>query len=158
LLVGITSDTHGYRGRIRECASDLQQCDYILHAGDFYEDSQYIAAYTNRRVIAVVGNCDHMVSGPVEETVVLGGKKIYLTHGHLYKVKQGTTLLARKAKSLKSDIVVYGHTHSPRVFEEDGILFINPGSLSMPRHDSRASFVVMEILKDVVRTAIVVVA
>lgn len=157
LLVAATSDTHGYRERIRESACDLQQCDYILHAGDFYEDSQYIAAYTKRRVIAVVGNCDHMVLGPLEETVVLGGKRLCLTHGHLYKVKQGTSLLVRKAKSLGSDIVIYGHTHYPNIFEEDGILFVNPGSLCVPRMGSKPSFAVLNITKDNVSAGIVVV-
>ncbi len=42
---------------------------------------------------ACSGNCDYMVRGLVEEMLVLGGKRIYLTHGHIYKVKQDLTLL-----------------------------------------------------------------
>ena len=41
---------------------------------------------------------------------------------------------------------MYGHTHTPVVEEENGILVINPGSLTFPRQQGRRpSYAVMEI-------------
>ncbi|HHY16616.1 MAG TPA: metallophosphoesterase [Firmicutes bacterium] len=147
MLIGVISDTHGDRNKIRECLPHLEKVEYILHAGDYYEDAQIIAAFTRCKVIAVTGNCDYMVRGPVEEMLVLGGKRIYLTHGHIYKVKQDLSLLIKRARALGTEIAVFGHTHAPQVFRRDGLLFVNPGSLHSPRQGYHPSFALLEIVK-----------
>ncbi len=44
------------------------------------------------------------------------------------------------------DIVVYGHTHKPVVEIDEGVIAVNPGSLSYPRQDGRKpSYMIMEI-------------
>lgn len=44
------------------------------------------------------------------------------------------------------DIVMYGHTHRPVVDTEDGVIAVNPGSLSYPRQEGhRPSYIVMEL-------------
>ena len=41
---------------------------------------------------------------------------------------------------------MYGHTHMPVIEDEDGILVINPGSLTYPRQRGRRpSYAVMQI-------------
>lgn len=154
MLIGVVSDTHGDRIRIQKCLPHLEQVDYVLHAGDYFEDAQIIAASVKCKVIAVVGNCDYMVRGPVEEMVVLGGKKIFMTHGHIYKVKKNLTLLMARAKALGAEIAVYGHTHAPNVFRRDGILYVNPGSLHSPKQGFPPSFALIEISKRSVKARI----
>ena len=47
------------------------------------------------------------------------------------------------------DIVMYGHSHKPVVDIDDGIIAINPGSLTYPRQDGRKpSFIIMELDKN----------
>ena len=38
----------------------------------------------------------HMVRAPFEELLVLNGKRVYLTHGHLYNVKGDLSALAEE--------------------------------------------------------------
>ncbi len=144
MLIGVVSDSHGNRIKMHECLPYLKKVEYLLHAGDFYEDAELIAGVLNCQVTAVVGNCDYMVKGPTEEMIVLDGNKIYLTHGHLYKVKRNLTGLFKRAKSLKAQIVVFGHTHFPEVFHKSGILFVNPGSLDSPRHGYEPSVAIID--------------
>ena len=44
--------------------------------------------------------------------------------------------LKAAAKERKAQIVIFGHSHMPYLQEEDGITFLNPGSISKPRQVS----------------------
>lgn len=133
MLIGILSDTHGDLRRVEECLDLMQNVELLLHAGDFYEDAQKIGLGAGLKVVAVTGNCDYMVKGPSEEMLAVGSKRIYLTHGHLYRVKHDIALLVQRSKALGVDVTVFGHTHYPTVFKRDGMLFVNPGSPHSPR-------------------------
>ncbi len=132
MIIGVLGDTHGDLRPVQKCLNMMKDVDLILHTGDFYEDAQKIRAVTGIRVIGVVGNCDYMVKGPTEEMFAAGTRRVYLTHGHLYRVKHDMGLLAQRAKVLGADVVVFGHTHCPLVVQKDGMLFVNPGSPSRP--------------------------
>ena len=57
--------------------------------------------------------------------------------------------VAEEAKSRDCDAVFFGHTHKPVIEEIDGVLAINPGSLSYPRqHGRKPSYVILETDKD----------
>lgn len=134
MIIGVLSDTHGDLKRVEECLSLMPSVELLLHAGDFYEDAQKIESVSGVKVVAVTGNCDHMVKGPSEEMLAVGAKRIYLTHGHLYRVKHDLSLLVQRSKALGVDVTVFGHTHTPAVFRRDGVLFVNPGSPQTPRN------------------------
>lgn len=129
--------------------------DFLLHAGDFYEDGLKLGQMLGLKVVAVTGNCDYMVKGPSEEMLVLGGKRIYITHGHLYRVKHDLSLLLQRAKAVKANVAVFGHTHDAIVFQRDGILFINPGSPHSPRGEKGPSFAILEVTKTSTQARIV---
>lgn len=133
MIIGILSDTHGDLRRVEECLGLMPNVELLLHAGDFYEDAQKIGLAAGLKVVAVTGNCDYMVKGPSEEMLAVGTKRIYLTHGHLYRVKHDMSLLVQRSKALGVDVTVFGHTHFPTVFKRDGMLFVNPGSPHSPR-------------------------
>lgn len=60
----------------------------------------------------------------------------------------GLERLIEEAKLRKADIAFYGHTHRPLIELRDGIMVINPGSLSYPRQEGKVpTYVVMEIDK-----------
>lgn len=155
MLIGVLSDTHGDLRRIEVCLSALSNVDCFLHAGDFYEDAQKIARVSGLKVIGVTGNCDYMVKGPSEEMIVLGGKRLYLTHGHIYRVKRDLRLLIQRSKALGADVTVFGHTHLPLLSKRDGILFLNPGSLHSPRRGYSPSCGLLEISKTTVKARII---
>jgi len=80
-------------------------------------------------VIAVRGNCDFCSTSPNVETITLEGKKLFITHGHTYNVKSGLLNLSLAAKESGADLVIFGHTHNPTNLYDDGVYFLNPGSL-----------------------------
>ena len=52
----------------------------------------------------------------------------------------------KTAKDRGADIVMYGHTHRPAYSDEDGLITLNPGSISYPRQAGREpSYMIMEI-------------
>jgi len=140
---------------LEKCLSVMEGMEFLLHAGDFYEDGLKVGQALGLKVVAVTGNCDYMVKGPAEEMLALGGKRIYLTHGHLYRVKQDLSPLIQRAKALKADVAVFGHTHYPVLFQRDGILFLNPGSPHSPRGGNARSFATMEVNKASVKAKII---
>jgi putative phosphoesterase len=153
VIIGVISDTHGDLRRIDECLGLMQGVELLLHAGDFYEDAQKIGLGAGLKVVAVTGNCDYMVKGPSEEMLAVGAKRIYLTHGHLYRVKHDLSLLVQRSKALGVDVTVFGHTHCPAVFKRDGMLFVNPGSPHSPRR-GEASCAVLDVSKSGVKARI----
>ncbi|MEG1310727.1 MAG: metallophosphoesterase [Romboutsia sp.] len=144
MKVGILSDTHGVKKFIDKTIQYLKKCDLIVHAGDNFSDTKYIYKETNVPIMAVKGNCDF---DNVEDELVfdIEDKTVFLSHGDRYAVKQGINLLESKAKSINADIVVFGHTHVPLCIEKDDILYINPGSVSIPREVNYKSFSIINI-------------
>lgn len=98
-----------------------------------------------RRILCVRGNCDaevdQMVLGfPIMAdygVIELGGRFVYLTHGHVYGEDN-------PPKLRKGDILIQGHTHIQRCVEKDGILFLNPGSVSIPKGDGYNGCIVFD--------------
>lgn len=133
MIIGVMSDTHGDMRRVEQCLRLIPGVELLLHAGDFYEDAQKIGLAAGLKVVAVTGNCDYMVKGPSEEMLAVGARRIYLTHGHLYRVKHDISLLIQRSRALEADVTVFGHTHYPAVFRREGMLFVNPGSTHSPR-------------------------
>ena len=64
---------------------------------------------------------------------MFGGLFDYCTHGHLkpVKLKSGSLLLC-------------GHTHVPTLEDRDGIIYMNPGSVSIPKENSPHSYMILE--------------
>ena len=144
MRIGIVSDTHRMESFINKAIPYLKECDLIIHAGDNFADSKYIHKMTKVDIIAVKGNCDF---DNVEDEIAfeVEEKTIFVCHGHNYGVKYGIDEIEEKAKSLCVDIVIFGHTHIPLCIEKDGILYLNPGSVSLPRGNSSRRFVIMDI-------------
>lgn len=113
------------------------------------------------RIVAVRGNCDSEVDQMVLSfacradyaLIEADGHLLHLAHGHLAgqspddppRLAPGSALLT-------------GHTHVKTLEERDGVLFVNPGSTSLPKDDV-ASYAVYEAgafaLKDMEGTVLV---
>lgn len=150
MRIGIISDTHRMDNFINKAIPYLKECDLVIHAGDNFIDSKYIHKVSNKDIIAVKGNCDFE---NIEDEILfdIEGKSVFLCHGDRYGVKYGLNEIERKAKELKADIVIFGHTHIPLSIKRDDILYINPGSISIPRGGSSRQFIIMDIDKEKIK-------
>lgn len=114
-------------------AKMCKNADVVLHLGDNVSDVEIIKNQTGKDVVFVKGNCDIERTAKVEQLIELENKKIFMTHGHEYGVKSSLLNLNYRARELGADIALYGHSHIASIEKHDGIWFVNPGSVSLPR-------------------------
>lgn len=145
MQIGILSDTHGRQLSLRRAIKAMEDVDLIFHLGDYTRDAEYIAKTENIPVIYVRGNCDYSSDAPTNKLYTVDGTNIFLTHGHLYNVKYGYEDLVSKARDVKADVVLFGHTHVPENFIIDNILFVNPGSAGLPKKGHRGTYAILKI-------------
>ncbi len=142
----IVSDTHGRNEGYLELLEKSEKMDMVIHCGDVEGSEYLISQAAGCKAVIVQGNNDFFSDLPKEAVVRIGKYKALVTHGHSYYVNMGYQHLVREAKRKKIEIVIYGHTHRPVITREEGILVLNPGSLSYPRQEGRkCSYIVMEV-------------
>lgn len=134
MKIGVISDSHGSISGAKRAIQKMGEVDYLVHLGDYCRDAERISKELKRDIIYVKGNCDLGCDIETDKIIEAEGKKIFLTHGHKYNVKYDYMDLCLHAGEVGADAVLFGHTHYAEVFEKDGILFINPGSVSRPRN------------------------
>ena len=96
-------------------------------------------------ILCVRGNCDTEVDQMVLEFPILAdyalleanGATVFITHGHKHNL---TALPPLKP----GDVLLHGHTHIPACIGQDGITYLNPGSVSIPKEGSAHSYMVLE--------------
>ena len=98
------------------------------------------------RILCIRGNCDAEVDQMVLDfplmadyaVLPLGETMIYLTHGHVYNKDHCPPLAP-------GDILLHGHTHVP-AWEPfgNGNLYLNPGSVSIPKNGSARGYLTLE--------------
>lgn len=146
MKVLIVSDTHGKDEKLEEAVMREAPFDYLIHCGDVEGREFFIEALAECPCTIVSGNNDFFSDLQREAEIELEGHRILVTHGHYYGVSMDVYGLVDEAKSRNAQIVMFGHTHKPMAEIRDGVLVINPGSLSYPRQEGRKpSYAVMEI-------------
>lgn len=140
----ITSDTHGYYVPVSEYILSHDDIDLLIHAGDGIEDVKNIYYETGINYYTVKGNNDYFSNESYDKIIQILNKKIFITHGHNYKIDYYFDKILEKSKSLKADITIFGHTHQYYNNYIDNILFLNPGSISLPR-DGNSGFMIIDI-------------
>ena len=120
-LVGVISDTHGL---IRpEAVKALEGVDMIIHAGDVGKPEILDLLGAIAPTVAVRGNMDRgdwAQELPETEVVEIGEVSIYVLHD--------ICRLALDPFAAGFSAVIYGHSHRPFAGEQNGVLFLNPGS------------------------------
>ena len=158
----IASDLHGsayYCKKMVE-AFEREGADRLLMLGDLlyhgprndlprdYAPKEVIPMLNGlkNKLCCVRGNCEAEVDQMVLDLPVMadycilpaGEKLIYATHGHIYNVKNPPPLA-------EGDILLHGHTHIPAWTEfGQGNVYLNPGSLSIPKENSPHSYMILE--------------
>ncbi len=128
----VISDTHGSGKGIEKMRSILQENDFIVHLGDGFSEGRKLISDYPEKAYACTGNCDLFAPLPDEGELEVEGVKILYCHGHKYGVKSTLIRLAQEAKKRDCDLALYGHTHTARIDEIDGVMLVNPGSLRYP--------------------------
>ncbi len=156
----IASDLHGSEYYVNLLAERMRQerPDRLLLLGDLLYhgprndlprgyDTKNTAALLNAlspKPLCIRGNCDGEVDQMVLSFPILAdfaavfadGKTLYLTHGHH---------LEEAAKAVApGDVILYGHTHLPVFSEREGVYYVNPGSVSIPKNGTPHSYLVFE--------------
>ena len=158
----IASDLHGsayYCKKMVE-AFEREGADRLLMLGDLlyhgprndlprdYAPKEVIPMLNGlkNKLCCVRGNCEAEVDQMVLDLPVMadycilpaGEKLIYATHGHIYNGKNPPPLA-------EGDILLHGHTHVPAWTEfGQGNVYLNPGSLSIPKENSPHSYMTLE--------------
>lgn len=125
MKVLIFSDSHGQKQIMAEIAA-RENPSLILHLGDYEEDA--LGTFGNIRVLKVKGNCDY---NSVEEEVRrfdLGDVKIFMTHGHRYRVKFELDTLTKAALETGANLILFGHTHRAYLEKYPSYTIMNPGT------------------------------
>lgn len=158
----IASDIHGAAGYCRDllAAWDREGADRLLLLGDLlyhgprndlppdYAPKEVIALLNARKnqIFCVRGNCDTEVDQMVLAFPILadyavlpaGERLVYVTHGHQFNTKTPPPLC-------QGDVLLHGHTHIP-AWEPfgDGNMYLNPGSVSIPKNDTAHGYMTLE--------------
>ena len=150
----VLSDTHGDIDNARQVIMKNNNVDLIIHLGDYFRDAQRInEEFPDIPIEYIYGNSDFMVDNtPAEKILELGGKRIFMTHGHRYSVKWDYEKLFRKAYEVKADILLFGHTHVADLVKNEQCFILNPGSISDSRDSSGESYAIIEIVGDTVKS------
>ncbi|MCR5705437.1 MAG: YfcE family phosphodiesterase [Acholeplasmatales bacterium] len=124
----IISDTHRDKDLMVELIKKYKGYK-VIHCGDYCIDRALLKKYD---ITFVDGNCD-AYDDNLEHLIEVDNKKLFITHGHTYRVKMGYMNLYYRAIELSCDYVFFGHTHEACIFSDNGIIFVNPGSLKYGR-------------------------
>ena len=127
----VLSDIHGDLHSAMRAVNAQPSAGVIVFCGDGAEQFQYLKdTLTGKTVVGVRGNCDWSSTLPVTETITVGGKTLFITHGHMYQAKITTYNLVCAAREAGADILLFGHTHCALNEYDDGLYIMNPGHCS----------------------------
>ncbi|MBP5159162.1 MAG: phosphodiesterase [Lachnospiraceae bacterium] len=158
----IASDIHGSAFYCRKMldAFEASGAERLVLLGDLlyhgprndlpkdYAPKEVIAMLNAKkdRILCVRGNCEAEVDQMVLDFPVMSdmmilsmdGRVVYATHGHIYNREN-------PPKLCRGDVLLCGHTHIPACekFGEEN-LYLNPGSVSIPKNGSAHSYIMME--------------
>ncbi|MBE6819374.1 MAG: phosphodiesterase [Ruminococcaceae bacterium] len=169
MKVLIASDIHGSAYYCQKLLERIQseQPDKIFLLGDIlyhgprndlprdYAPKQVIAMLNplKEKIVAVRGNCEAEVDQMVLDfdvtatykEVEVNGMHLVLTHGHHYNKERPFALRERY-------VLLNGHFHVPELTDMGDFIYINCGSVSIPKENSPHAYVMLEgntfLLKD----------
>ena len=154
----VLSDTHYRKDRTDdEIIALLEGYDHIIHAGDFINENILDELEVTGRFTGVSGNNDpwsiHQRLG-TRKILEIERSRIGICHGDGFWMNAFENA-KRKFTADEVDIVIFGHSHYPVVKKENGVIYINPGSVSLPRGGSSRSMLELTLDEEKVRYKII---
>lgn len=157
----IASDIHGssYYAKLFFEKVKQEKPDKIILLGDIYYHGprnpfpkdyapMEVAAILNQNkdnIVVIKGNCDSEVDQMVSDftfiegffVVQLEGRKLVCVHGHKMEKEDLPEIN-------KGDIIAYGHYHTGLIENKNGVIYINPGSLALPKEEATNSYIILD--------------
>lgn len=157
----VASDIHGsaYYCKMLLDSFEKENPDKLILLGDIlyhgprndlpkeYAPKQVIEMLNNHKnkIMCVKGNCDAQVDQMVLDFPILsdyavifdGCHLLYATHGHTYNELTPPPIS-------NNEILLCGHTHVPKIIEKEGFVYMNVGSVSIPKENSPHSYMIIE--------------
>ncbi len=151
MKIGVISDTHGYAERVALAMEKFfADAELIIHAGDVlnhgarnpnfrgddYNPQKLVPLINGSKIPFVIarGNGDSELDDDVLETpitpyahVFANGKHIVVNHGHWLPTDADKD---KMAAHLRADVFITGHVHKQVLERRNGIVFLNPGTVS----------------------------
>lgn len=155
MRIGIISDTHGSLTAFEKVMAHLQDIDLLIHAGDvLYHGPRnplpegYNPATLAERLhalaiphILVKGNVDADVDDwvlpyplPPYALVQNGNLRIVVYHGFQHNSVEEKVAFGQR---FHARVLIQGHTHQPVLTETNGVILLNPGSVALPKQESK---------------------
>ena len=152
----IFSDSHGRQSNMQKALDAHPDAELLLFLGDGINDIKQITDNTERKIplYAVRGNCDIGLTVLREysdrQVFSVMGKNIFMCHGHIYGIGNGSGALLYAAMEAEAQICLYGHTHVKHNeylpdAGKNGLYLFNPGSITIPRDCMTPSYGILEI-------------
>ena len=156
------SDIHGISINLKKIEKiiEREKIDKLVVLGDLYYagaiyfqndeagniDVKTILTKYADKLICLKGNCDTEVDIKTSDFLVcsnlalicVDGLDIYLTHGNEYNIEKNRKFNNRKG------ILVYGHEHIPYIKQDKDMVYINVGSISLPRENNKPTYMIYE--------------
>ncbi len=96
-------------------------------------------------IMAVRGNCDGEVDQMVLDFPILSDYlvifdnniRMYITHGHIFNNEN-------KLKIKDNDIMICGHTHILAMEKRENYIYLNPGSVTIPKENNPKTYMIYE--------------
>ena len=145
MKVLIISDIHGSFNDLKEVLEKETSFDRIVILGDILngpvnrESKEKVANLLNvfkDRIISVSGNNDGYLNELLEfdnskyyNLINIDNRIWFLTHGHIYN--------RYNMPDINYDIYLQGHRHVPLMSIENDKIYLNPGSISLPRQGTK---------------------
>ena len=137
----VVSDSHGDTASFESAVKKHRSADVIVFCGDGHRDLAAIRnLHRDKAYAAVAGNCDWYCDLPLVQELELCSKKIIVTHGHNFGVKDGYSRITAFGHSNNADILLFGHTHKQFCTVDGKMLILNPGSIGY-----RGNYSIIEI-------------
>ena len=149
------SDIHGISDNLIKLENKIsfKEFDNIIILGDLFNsaystenDKEIISNYLNKykdKLIVVRGNCDtnsDLLKIPVKVENVsylkVDNSDFYFTHGNTYNYYNNDTFC--------NGVLIYGHEHIPYIKKDVDMIYLNTGSISLPRDDYGKTFAIYE--------------
>ena len=155
------SDIHGIAINMKkiEKVIESEKIDKLVVLGDLYYagptynkkievNSMYVKDILTKysdKIICLRGNCDSDVDIKASDfpicnnlsLICVDGLDIYLTHGNEYNIE-------KNRKFNRKGILVYGHEHIPYIKKDKEMIYINVGSISLPKDDNKPTYMIYD--------------
>ncbi len=160
MKIMIASDIHGsaYYCKLMIDAFMREKADKLLLLGDIlyhgprndlpkdYAPKEVITLLNEMKdkLLCVRGNCDTEVDQMVLEFPILADYAVIVQNNHIIYATHGHKFHEENLPPLQSgDILLHGHTHVPKCIQHENYVYMNPGSIAIPKENSCHSYMIM---------------